>query len=223
MAYPTVVVVSGGLRLPADAGDLIVQGSLVVAADGGVDHALALGVMPAVVVGDFDSVSAAGLVRVTDAGARVVRHPVDKDATDLELALHEALALGAARIVVLGDDGGRLDHLLATAAVLTAPAWAAVDVVAHLGDADVHVVRAGTDGVIVGDIGQVVTLLPFGGPATSVTTRGLRFALDGATLESWTSRGVSNELVASSATVAVGSGVLLGVVPDAAARRASRK
>ena len=88
----------------------------MIAADGGVDRALALGLRVDLAIGDFDSVTPAGLAAAEAAGARVERHPAAKDATDLELALDAAIALGPARIVVVGSDGGRLDHLLGIAA-----------------------------------------------------------------------------------------------------------
>ena len=61
------------------------------------------------------------------------RHPVAKDATDLELALDAALAMGPADVTVVGGHGGRLDHFLGNALLLAAeryaplairPAWA---------------------------------------------------------------------------------------------------
>ena len=94
---------------------------MVVAADSGVAHALALGLAVDVAVGDFDSLDPRVLEAVEAAGTRVERHPAAKDATDLELAIDVAVGLGAARIVVLGGHGGRLDHFLANALVLAAP------------------------------------------------------------------------------------------------------
>ena len=58
----------------------------IVAADGGLDHARAAGLIPDVLVGDLDSVSPAGLDWAT-ANISVQRHPADKSATDTELAL----------------------------------------------------------------------------------------------------------------------------------------
>ncbi len=75
----TVVVVSGGTS-PGPLPDGLTSGDpavVVVAADRGVDHALSLGIVPHVAVGDFDSVSAAGLERVMAAGTEVRPHPRD--------------------------------------------------------------------------------------------------------------------------------------------------
>ena len=93
-----------------------------------------------VVVGDLDSVSPAALDAAGAAGARVVRHPTAKDATDLELALDEAVALGAQRVLVVASAEGRLDHLLASLLLLGSQRYAGVEIDALVGDALVHVV-----------------------------------------------------------------------------------
>ncbi len=68
---------------------------LVVCADGGATHALAAGVHPRVIVGDLDSVEPSVLAHWQGRGVEVVRHPVAKDETDLELAIAWAIDHGA--------------------------------------------------------------------------------------------------------------------------------
>jgi thiamine pyrophosphokinase len=210
-ATDTVVVITGGD--PVDRAHLaeVPAGAHVIAADSGVDHALALGLAIDHVVGDFDSVSPGGLAAATDAGASVDRHPVVKDATDLELALDAALALGPARIHVLGGHGGRLDHLLGNLLLLARPQHAGLTVTARMGDARVAVVRDRTS--LSGPVGDLVTLLPVHGPAIGVTTTGLLYPLTGEDLPVGTSRGVSNELVDDPATVTLTAGVLVAIQP----------
>jgi len=208
---PDVVVVAAGpgpvLRLP--------EARTVVAADGGLDRARLLGVDVDVVVGDLDSASSAALAAAEAAGARIVRHPTAKDATDLELALDEAVALGARRVLVVASGAGRLDHLLAALLLLGADRYSALEIDAVVGDALVHVVR--DERTLVGEPGETLTLLPVGGPAEGVTTRGLEYPLAGETLDPGTSRGVSNVFLGAEARVEVVSGVLLAVRPGAAA------
>ena len=209
----TVVIFSGGAAPRASAASLVPAGSSVVAADRGVDHALALGIVPDLAVGDFDSVSASGLERVVDAGGEVQRHRPDKDATDLELALDAGLDRSAERLIVIGGDAGRLDHLLASVAVLARPRHAGLRVEAHLGDHRVDVVHPGQRTALSGAPGVLVTLLAHGGPATGVTTTGLRFALADAVLDPWSSLGVSNEFAEATASVTIASGVVLAITP----------
>ena len=217
MEGKTVIVVAGGgsprpgVDLPRDA--------LVVAADAGVDRAQALGLEVDVAVGDFDSASPAALTAAEASGARVERHPEAKDATDLELALEAALSFEPGRILVLGGDAGRLDHLLAALLLLGSERYAGVQLDALLGPASVHVVRGRR--TLTGTSGELVSLLPLHGAAVAVTTTGLRYPLAGETLEPGTSRGVSNVFVADQATVSVERGVLLVVRPRAGATEAS--
>ncbi len=206
----TVVVVAAGPVEPA-ARAWLPEGACVVAADGGVDAARTLGLAVDVVVGDLDSVTDAGLAAAVDAGARVERHPAAKDATDLELALAAAVELGAARVVVAGAAGGRLDHLAATLLLLGHARLEGVELDAVLGAARVHVIRGGRS--LEGEPGELVSLLALHGPAEGVVTRGLRYPLRGETLEPGSSRGVSNVLADACAHVNVGRGTLLAIRP----------
>jgi len=211
-----VVVVTGGDRPDpglVDALDLPVEGRVVVAADSGVAHAVAVGLPVDVAVGDFDSLDPEVLEAVEAAGTRVERHPEEKDFTDLELALDVARGLGPRRVVVLGGHGGRLDHFLANALVLAAPQFGAIEVEALVGEAVVSVVRPGPGVRFGGRPGQLVTILPVHGPARGVRTAGLRYPLHGEDLHPGTTRGVSNELVAREAEVTLTGGVALVIRP----------
>ena len=208
LTEPDVVVIASGpgpsLPLP--------DAATVIAADGGLDRALALGVEVDVVIGDLDSVSADALAAAGDAGTRIVRHPVAKDATDLELALDEAVLLGARRILVVASADGRLDHLLASLLLLGSERYAELELDALVGEALVHVVHG--QRTLPGAAGEIVTLLAPAGPATGVTTTGLEYPLAGETLQPGSTRGVSNVFTGAQAGVTVVSGVLFAVRPD---------
>jgi thiamine pyrophosphokinase len=208
-----VVVVTGGD--PVDRAVLadLPAGAPVVAADSGLDEAHRLGLRVHTAVGDFDSASPGALERAAAEGALVDHHPEAKDATDLELALQAACRLEPERLIVLGGHGGRLDHLLANALALAAPALADVEVVAHMGRARVAVVRPGRRTVLEGQPGDLVTLLPAHGPARGVRTDGLLYPLHQEDLRPGSTRGVSNELARPRATVELRAGVLLAVQP----------
>jgi thiamine pyrophosphokinase len=163
------------------------------------------------VVGDFDSVTPDALSAAEAAGARIDRYPTAKDATDLELAL-EAARAEASRIIVVGGDGGRLDHLLSIALLLGSSAYADRVVVAYLGPATVHVVRSTTR--LTGVPGELVSLLALHGPAHGVRTSGLQYPLHDETLHPGSSRGVSNQFTGEVAQVAIAAGVLLAVQPS---------
>jgi thiamine pyrophosphokinase len=206
-----VVVVASGDFDPADA-MLLGDADMLVAADGGAESLDRVGRRPDLLIGDLDSTGPALVERLAMSAVRVERHPVDKEASDTELALRAAIDAGADEIVLLGAIGGdRLDHELANVLLLADPALAGRDVrLVHAGNT-VRVVRSGESLVVGGRIGDLVTLLPIGGEATGITTDGLRWPLDAATLRMGRSRGLSNEIVAAPASVRLGSGVLLVV------------
>jgi thiamine pyrophosphokinase len=201
----TVVVLSGGpgsvhvTDLPA--------GATVIAADGGAELARMLGLRVDLVVGDMDSISAETLAGIE----RVERHAVEKDATDLELALVAALRFEPERVLVLGGGGGRLDHLLGGLLLLAAEAYAGVRVDAQFGAAAVHVIRG--ERTLHGEPGELISLLAMHGPARGVVTDGLVYPLRSETLEPGSSRGVSNVFAGPLARIALEGGVLLAVRP----------
>ena len=212
MSNEMVVVVAGGEAPDAASAQAVPANTPVVAADGGLEHALALGLTVTVAVGDFDSASAEAVAAVERAGARIERHPRAKDATDLELALDAALGLVPERILVLASVGERLDHLLAALLLLAAPRFAGVEIDARIGRSLTHVVRG--ERALQGTPGELLSLVPVHGAAAGVRTEGLVYPLEDETLEAGSTRGISNELAATTARVTVESGTLLAVRPE---------
>lgn len=206
-----VVVVASGDFDPADA-TWLHDADIVIAADGGAESLDRLGRRPDLLIGDLDSTGPGLVERLGAGGVRVERHPVDKEASDSELALRAAIDAGADEIVLLGAIGGdRLDHELANVLLLADPVLAGRHVrLVHAGNT-VRVVRSGESLTLDGRTGDLVTLLPIGGEAAGLTTDGLRWPLDAATLRMGRSRGLSNEIVAVPASVRLDSGVLLVV------------
>lgn len=209
-----VVVFTGGDPVDAGIRAHIPADAFVIAADSGVEHATALGCAVDLAVGDFDSVAPEALEAAAAGGARIERHPEAKDATDLELGLVAAVAENATRVIVIGGHGGRVDHFLANALVLTSPAFAGMDVEARVGPARLVVI---TDAAkLHGAAGDLVSLLPVGGPAVGVHTSGLLYPLRGERLLPGSTRGVSNEFVEPTADVRLETGTLLAVQPGLA-------
>lgn len=206
--------------LPLAVGRSLAQlAPLVVAVDSGLHLALELrerGWLERVdlVVGDLDSVDHGLLGDAERDGATVQRHPVDKDATDLELALDHLLALGVDDTVVVAGTGGRLDHLLAGALVLGAPRYAPLGISAWLGST--RLVPVHDHATLVGSPGATVSLVATHGTAEGVRTAGLRWNLDGEDLATGAGRGVSNEFAAELAEVSVERGPLSIIIPQEA-------
>jgi thiamine pyrophosphokinase len=206
-----VVVVASGAIEPADEAWLD-SADLVIAADGGATSLDAMGRVPDRLIGDLDSTDAELVDRLRARGVTIERHPMDKDASDTELALEAAVASGATELILLGALGGqRLDHELANLLLLTDAAFADVDLRLVRGPTTVRVLHGGSERTLAGSPGGIVSLLPLATDAVGVTTTGLRWPLADATLRLGRSRGLSNEVVAEPASVRLGEGTLLVV------------
>jgi len=100
-------LIVGNRPLNEDIND-ISEGKIIIAADGGADRLLEHKITPDWVVGDLDSISktvAARLKHVTVSNINVEK-------TDLEKAADYAMEIGADEIVIVGWNGGRIDHTL---------------------------------------------------------------------------------------------------------------
>lgn len=203
------LVFAGGVSPRLSRSDLPAA-DLVIAADSGVHHALDIGVIPQVIVGDMDSADPDRVGDAVAAGASVISHPTDKDQTDLELALQVAVERGAGALTVVGALGGRVDHQLANIALLGSDRWADQHVDLLDASARLWVVR---DRLVL-DLppGATITLLPLGGPAV-VSSDGFRWDLDSQEIEPGSSLGVSNLADANSQTISVTRGVLAAIAP----------
>lgn len=206
----TVLVVLNGDIEPAFLARQLAAVDRVVAADGGAAAITTAGGVCDVIVGDGDSLGAAGFAqaRAANPDVEIHRFPTAKDATDAELALRTALEADPQRIIVVGAFGGaRLDHELATVMLLANSSWRDRDVVLADGRREIRLVTDRAE--VHGRAGDIVTLLALDGPARNIHSHGLAYELGGRSLEVGTSLGVSNELTGSSATLEVGSGMLL--------------
>ena len=184
---------------------------LLICADGGLRAAKRLGVRPHVVVGDFDSASAALRAWAVRRGARLITHPAQKDKTDAELALEFAAAQRVREIDFFGALGGRLDHELANIALLLRARAARITM--RIIDDDTTAFLADRRTILPGSAGDLVSLIPLSRRVTGVTTSGLLYPLNRATLHEGSTLGVSNVATGRHPTVRVGAGDLLIVVP----------
>ena len=145
-------------------------------------------------------------------GVPVERHPRDKDASDLELALVAARARAATSITILGGLGGaRVDHELANVLLLADPGWDAglAPVEMRQGATLVVGLRGPAERRLEGGPGDLVSLLPVGGDVTGVTTVDLRYSLRDEPLALGRARGLSNVVAGAHPSLSLRSGTLL--------------
>jgi thiamine pyrophosphokinase len=210
LEYPasmTAVILTGGEAPdPEQVREACAGASMVIAADSGLDTAIAAKVEVDLVVGDFDSLSSRDLLR--QYGDAVREYPAAKDHTDTEIAVQAARDAGAERVVIVGGGGGRLDHLVGILRLFEREdgpnAWLT---------REYRVERIDTGIVLSGRIGDVVSFFPVGGDVCEMSSSGLRWNLDGLR---WGrgDMGISNEFASPRVEVQMKSGRLVMIKPQ---------
>lgn len=204
-----LIFANGELPDLDQARSLIQTDDYIICADGGTRHALALGLQPALIVGDMDSAEPGQLQELQKGNVTIESFSHDKNETDLELAINRALALQPNKIVILGALGGRLDQTLANISLLTDDRLSKFDIRLDDGVEEVQLCRDEVE--VHGRGGDLVSLIPWQGAVTGVLTEHLRWPLRRETLYPDKTRGISNEMLAETASIAIEDGLLLVV------------
>ena len=207
VTYPVgmqIVIFAGGAA-PSDIGTMP-DGAFVIAADSGFDIARRHAVAVDLLIGDLDSVSEDAVHQAP----QTLRFPVDKNETDLELAIDRARSMGVTSLLVIGGAGGRMDHFLANASLLASLDGVHVEWRTGSGT----LLRVNGSVRVAGTPGETISLLAFGGPARGVRTTGLRWRLDNEHLLPGSTRGVSNAFIDDAALISLDEGNLMVVLPE---------
>jgi thiamine pyrophosphokinase len=185
------------------------QADLLVAVDGGLQHVMASGLTPHIIIGDLDSIDATDLENYENNGVDVVKFPVHKDETDLELAVDYVLSLGFKEILILGATGGRTDHFFGNILFFSNPKYLAYRI--RILTKKSEIFYCTRQQIIEGAAGDLISLIPISEVVSGIKTTGLMYPLQDETLFRWKTRGISNQMQDQKALIEYESGVLLCV------------
>ena len=217
----TVFIISGGaLDAPFTYHYLEKEhksGDLVIAAEKGVIFCISHGIRPDLAIGDFDSVREEELKEIIEADTPMQRYPSEKDETDTELALREALKYKTDRIVLFGATGTRLDHVMANIAILERIALESESTPVEVKIVDSHncisvhtkpfrLTREECEDY------HYISFFAASEQVRGLTLEGFRYPVQDFTLRHTDSIGTSNELIEKTASVNFLDGVLLCIL-----------
>ncbi len=174
------------------------KGDYIVCADGGYRHTAKLGVKPDVLIGDMDSTDGA------EYDGEIINLPVRKDFTDSEVCVKYVLLKDFDEILMLGFIGTRLDHTMTNLMLLKQIAESGKK--GRIIDEHNEIFFTSGENTVYGKKGDLVSLIPFGGDLTGISTSGLDYPLENETLFFGESRGVSNVMTSNKCTITVQSG-----------------
>ena len=169
------------------------QGDFYICCDSGLKHREALGIIPDLIVGDFESHENPHM------DVETIILPREKDDTDTVFAVKEALSRGFRDFLLVGVIGGRLDHTLGNVSLLLmldtqGKTAVAVDDFSELeivSDSPVHI----------SDKYAYFSLLSISGTAQGITIKNAKYPLDGAEITCEYQYGISNEVMPGKAAI----------------------
>ena len=202
-----VVFANGVIREIRLAKNLLTEKDFIVSADGGLRYIRSLNLIPQLVVGDLDSISRDDIQFLNDNNIEILNFPTDKDQTDLEIVLRELVKRDYKDILVIGALGGRIDQTMANFGLIST--ISNDDVRIEFDDGQEHIMLIRNSQLFSGKKGDTVSLIPLCSPAKGITTKGLRYSLNGESLFPGQTRGISNVMMGEIAEINITSGTVL--------------
>lgn len=207
----TLALIFGSAPLGAPSGiaESLARADMVIAADGGANHCAYLDMVPDYLIGDLDSIEPQLLKHYEKNRVEIIRHPREKDATDLELALNLAMQEGATDIWLLGVIGKRWDMSLANIMLAASERFSTMPISLYSVDTIIKILHPGKTHLFRDNQGKTVSFLPLNKDVEGIKLDGFAYALEGEDLEWGSTKGVSNIIKDMHASEIHEKGVLL--------------
>lgn len=206
------LIIAGGTVNDAMVCETIKNGGYdaIIAADSGMEVLYRHHLTPDIVVGDFDS-AAPEVLSYFQSQEQIEFCTLnkEKDDTDMEFAIREAIDREATDITIMGATGGRLDHVLSSIGLLELGIQWNVEMEIVDAKNRIRMIAKPVTLSKKGQYGDFVSLIPFAGEVSGVTLEGFKYPLTDATLSVCGSLGISNEIVEDEAKINLESGRLL--------------
>lgn len=206
------LIVAGGKTDENFAREMILQGGyeFIVAVDSGLNFFYQAGIEPDIVVGDFDSVGEDVLDYYRDhEHVEICMLNPEKDDTDTEFSIREAIRRGANKITLMGGTGTRVDHLLGNVSLLGIGLEENVSIELVDPYNRIRMVDCGIEIRKKEQFGNFLSVIPYSDIVTGVTLEGVKYPLTNHTMGGYNSLGISNEIVADTAKISFEKGILL--------------
>ncbi len=209
MGGKAIIILNGVAKLLPDIASFVGEGDKIICVDGGTNYAHRLGLLPDFIIGDLDSIEPAVLASCESRGVNIKKYPRDKEASDLELAIQEALTHEPSELWCFCAWGGRPDHALTNINVFGHYAAKGAKISIFDDSWTAQYVTKDYPARFSGQIQDTLSLIPLTPIVTGVQLTGTRWPLDNATLEWGKSLTLSNEFAQPDVTVAVSKGLLI--------------
>lgn len=211
------LIITGGSIDTAFAGQYVENHDwdMIISADSGMEFCREAGLLPDLLLGDFDSAKPETLQFFQErCPQRILTFPAEKDETDTELAILKAVEAKAEEITILGGTGSRLDHVLGNIQLLKMALDAGVKCMIVDAHNRIRMIDKALELKKSEQFGHYISLIPFTPQVRGLTLTGFAYEVHDFTLNSGKARGVSNEIAAKRAFIELKEGILLVIESD---------
>jgi len=181
----------------------------VICADGGLEKAANLGVVPNVILGDFDSVDPIVLKKYQSMNIETKKFPAEKDYTDMELSIEFAIEKGYENIVLIGASGSRLDHSMANIMLLEKYFKLGIKIEMIDNNNKIKIISDNTDLYLNNKENYFVSIVPVDDLISGLTLEGFKYPLDEVIVKRGSTLCVSNEIIKNKGRVLLNKGTAL--------------
>lgn len=182
----------------------------VICADGGLEKAAHLGIVPNVILGDFDSVDSDVLKKYQLMNIETKKFPAEKDFTDMELSIEFAVRKGYKNLILIGATGGpRLDHSMANIMLIEKYFNLGVNIEIIDNNNKIQIISDNTNLLLERMKHYFVSIVPITETIIGLTLEGFKYPLDKVVVKRGSTLCVSNEIVLNSGRVILEKGTAL--------------
>jgi len=180
----------------------------IICANGGTKLALRFDITPDIIVGDLDSLTEDISKKFENKKIEWKIYPKEKDETDLELAVREAIKFNPQEIYFIGLLGGRIDHLLSNLFFLEKVKDMGIEPYVIDKNLNIYLMKGEEERIFWGDKGDTLSLIPLSDVVDGISLEGLKYPLQNEPLYRKLTRGISNEFLLPQAKIKTSEGTL---------------
>ncbi|WP_160690298.1 thiamine diphosphokinase [Clostridium sp. C2-6-12] len=187
--------------------DYLSRVNFVIAADKGCECLYNYNIIPDLLIGDFDSANKEILNKARLKIKEILEFPPEKDYTDTEIALMEAVKRGAEKIYLFGATGTRMDHTLGNIGLLLIAKEKGIDL--EIIDDNNRIYLGHNKMILHGSYGDNISFHALSDKVTNLEIIGGKYILESYDMSLLAPRAICNEFIDTPIEISYDSGELL--------------
>lgn len=201
-----IIIASGNIVKREIFDEIYSVDDYIICADGGLNYLDSLSIKPNLIVGDFDSVNISLLEKYKN--VTIKRYPTEKNFTDTEIAIEEAIASRYDEITIIGATGTRLDHTMANILLIERYIMSGISI--KIVDNNNYISILNKDTIVNKKEGYFLSIIPITDYIDGITLKGVKYPLLDVRVDRGSTLCISNEITANKAEISIkiGKGIL---------------